>query len=165
MAVRHPIAAAAALSLAGCQTAVAPAAVDRCQALTLYGNAAASGLCRSLSPTSQTLWVCELASSPDVHTTFNGSTNLHITVRMQGCEGYSNLDGAWPGQLRLAGQPMICGVNVQNYGDRLNAQPRMPARPGMTFVRTAFVTAIERSRLAPALAQGYIDLGVQWNCA
>lgn len=66
-------------------------------ALLLYGNAVNSGLCKSLSPTTQNLWVCELTSSePDIHLTFNASTNLPITVRSLAgtptqCEGRSDL--------------------------------------------------------------------------
>ncbi|HWU52355.1 MAG TPA: hypothetical protein VN153_06010, partial [Tahibacter sp.] len=74
------------------------AQVPVCDALTLYGNAVNSGLCRSLSPTTQNLWVCELSGvNPDVHTTFNAATALHVTVRTDvnppSCQGNSTLAG------------------------------------------------------------------------
>ena len=57
------------------------AQVPTCEALTLYGNAANSGLCKTLSPATQNLWVCGMTTAnPDVHTTFNAATALHVTV-------------------------------------------------------------------------------------
>src|SRR5262245_44667137 len=59
----------------------AAAQVPVCQALTLYGNAANTGLCKSLSPGTQNLWVCGLTTGvTDIHTTFNAATALHLTV-------------------------------------------------------------------------------------
>ncbi|TAX71824.1 hypothetical protein ELI03_08775 [Rhizobium leguminosarum] len=115
----------------------ASARVSTRQALTLYGNAALSGLCTHLSTTR--LWVCELSDSPDIHLTFNADTPLHITVRTQlditvrtpSCEGNSVFDGEWPGKLEIApGQPnTVCNVKIYDkkdgggYLDRLNARP------------------------------------------
>ena len=71
--------------------ASAKAQVDRCTALTFYGNAVNSGLCRNLSPAGQNLQVCELsAGQPDIHLTFSnaaiGDVSLHFTVTNQaGC--------------------------------------------------------------------------------
>ena len=79
MSLYLALAATAALAAA---TSAAAQAVPTCSALSLYANAARTGLCRSLSPTTQNLWVCELSgANPDVHTTFNAANALHITVR------------------------------------------------------------------------------------
>jgi hypothetical protein len=49
--------------------------VNTCEAITLYGNAANQGLCKSLSPGTQNHWVCDLtAGNPDIHLTFNANT-------------------------------------------------------------------------------------------
>lgn len=130
-------------------------AVTTCEALTLYGNAVVTGLCRTLSPGTQNLWVCGLTdANPDVHSTFNRATPLHITVRTTVCEGASVLAGAWPNALTLAAaQPVnICNVNVQNYVARLNAVPETYG------CQASFVQAQALGRITPAIATSYIDL-------
>ena len=131
-------------------------AVTTCQALTLYGNAAVTGLCKTLSPGTQNLWVCGLTdANPDVHSTFNRTTPLHITVRTTGvCEGASVLAGAWPNALTLGvAQPVnICNVNVQNYVARFNAVPQTYG------CQASFVQAQALGRITPAIATSYIDL-------
>lgn len=130
------------------------AQVATCQGLTLYGNAALSGLCRSLSTGNH--WVCELSDNPDIHLTFNAATPLHITVRTPACEGNAQLAGAWPANLALApGQPaMICNVNVQNYVARLNAQPQTAAPP---TCQTSFANAQGAQRIDAATSTFYIN--------
>lgn len=130
------------------------AQVAKCQALTLYGNAAQTGLCKSLSTGNH--WVCALADNPDIHLTLNNATALHITVRTPACEGNAYLAGAWPANLTLAaGQPtVICGVNVQNYVARLNAQPQSAAPP---TCQTSFVNAQAANRIDPATATFYVN--------
>ena len=105
MSLYLALAATAALAAA---TSAEAQAVPTCSALSLYANAARTGLCRSLSPTTQNLWVCELsAANPDVHTTFNAANALHITVRQApqpgGCQGNANFTGNYPGALAFAG--------------------------------------------------------------
>jgi hypothetical protein len=143
--------------------AVAPAAavVPTCAALTLYGNAVNEKLCKTLS--TNNLWVCELTSAqPDVHTTFNLVTPLHLTVRTanNACQGNSNLNGNFPGALALAGGAanMVCGVNLTNYVARLNAVARMAAAHGSTMCRTAFTTATANGRITAAVNNHYQGL-------
>ncbi|MBY3026159.1 hypothetical protein [Rhizobium leguminosarum] len=93
------------------------------QALTLYGNATLSGLCRHLGINRQ--MVCRLSDIPDVSLAFNDAAPLHIEVRTPTCEGNSVLDGEWPYNLNVAaGQPeTVCNVEIyKNYVERLNAQ-------------------------------------------
>ncbi len=74
MSLYLALAATAALAAA---TSAEAQAVPTCSALSLYANAARTGLCRSLSPTTQNLWVCELSgANPDVHITFNAGNAL-----------------------------------------------------------------------------------------
>jgi hypothetical protein len=137
--------------------------VPVCDALTLYGNAANSGLCQSLSTSAH--WVCELANSPDIHSTFNAMTPLHITVNTQGpipCNGLSTLTGTWnaAGQALAiaAGQPnLVCNVSIQNYVDRFNAQPRLPAG-ATTACLTAFNAALGNLRISPVVHGFYAAL-------
>lgn len=140
-------------------------AVPVCDGLTLYANAAASRLCKSVGPTTQNLWVCELAQGPDIHLTFNASTALHITVRTQKCEGYATLTGTFHGAAPLAlaaGQPgMVCGVNVAGYMPRLNAVPRLTPQP---YVTTAMNAAQASRRVTPAVATTYIQTATQRGC-
>ncbi len=147
-------------------TSAAAQAVPVCEALTLYGNAAASGLCKSLSPGNQNQKVCELSLNPDIHMTFNAGTRLHFTVRTPRCDRRSNLTGTWPNHLALApNQPAsICNVNVANYIHRLNAVPRLAAAPPNGLAVTAFNAAVQKRRLNQQAAQLYIDLAGQWNC-
>jgi hypothetical protein len=159
MNLRPAFATAAVLVLAACQTAdVATVGVPSpltCNRVLMYGNAATSGLCRSLSPATQNLWVCELASGPDIHTTFNNSTALHVTVRGSGCEGNSYLAGNWNNLARQQGQPQtVCGVNIDNYVNRLNAVPL-----AHNTVTSAFTAAQAAGRITPAVATSYINLG------
>jgi hypothetical protein len=149
----------------------ASAQVPVCQALTLYGNAVSEGLCKSLSPGTQNLWVCALtAGNPDIHTTFNANTALHLTVRENpappGCDQNSTLAGAWPTLVAIApGQPQnICQVSVQNYVNRLNAVDRMPSAGGQTLCRTAFVTAGQRGKITQPVMQSYLNLCTQHAC-
>lgn len=136
--------------------------VPTCDALTLYGNAANSGLCKSLSPATQNLWVCDLTGAdPDVHTTFNAATALHITVRtppgIPTCEGLSLLAGHWPAALTIAaGQPgVLCNVPIQPWVDRLNAVPQVPAG-GTTACRAGFLAAGAAGRITQATMQSYL---------
>jgi hypothetical protein len=147
------------------------AQVPVCDALTLYGNAVSEGLCKSLSPGTQNLWVCALtAGNPDIHTTFNANTALHLTVRENpappGCDRNSTLAGAWPNHVAIApGQPQnICQVTVQNYVNRLNAVNRMPSAGGQTFCRTAFVAAGQRGKITHTVMQSYLNLCTQHAC-
>lgn len=155
--------AAACLLLAGAGPAAAQA-VPACSALTMYGNAANTGLCKTLSPTTQNLWVCGLTTTdPDVHTTFNLATALHVTVRtppgVPTCQGNSTLTGAWPNNLAIAaGQPAaVCNVGIQNYVNRLNAVPQMPAQAGQTACTTPFIAAMNAGRISQAVGQTYIN--------
>lgn len=158
MDVRHACAALAPLALIGCQTAQTVVGVPTpaaCNRVLMYGNAAASGLCRSLSPASQNLWVCELSASPDIHTTFNNATALHLTVRSPSCEGNSYLQNNWPNLARQQGQPQtVCGVSVDNYVARLNAVPQTYGT-----ATQAFTAAQNAGRITPAVATSYINLG------
>lgn len=139
------------------------AQVPTCSALTLYGNAANSGLCKTLSPTTQNLWVCGLTTAdPDVHTTFNAATALHVTVRtppgIPTCQGNSTLGGNWPGALIIAvGQPThVCNVGIQSWVDRLNAVPQVPAG-GTTACRAGFLAAGAAGKLSQATMQTYLN--------
>ncbi|MET0403501.1 MAG: hypothetical protein ABW123_13905 [Cystobacter sp.] len=149
----------------------AMAQVPVCSALTLYGNAVNSGLCKSLS--TNNLWVCDLTGSqPDVHSTFNATTALHITVRTanNACEGNATLGGNWLGGpnagLTIAkGQPTkICGVDVQNYVKRFNDQKRMAAIQGSTLCKTAFQTAQNNGKISPTVANFYLGLCTNSSC-
>jgi hypothetical protein len=142
----------------------ATAQVPVCQALTLYGNAVFEGLCKSLSPGTQNLWVCAMTTgSRDVHTTFNAATALHLTVRDNpsppGCDQNSTFAGNWPGAIVIAaGQPVtICGVSVTNYVARLNAVNQM-AGGATTLCRAPFLAASNSGKISPALAQTYLNL-------
>lgn len=144
------------------------AAVPTCDSLTMYGNAVNEGLCKSLSPGTQTNWVCELASSPDIHTTFNASNNLHLTVRDQSCDQNSFWDGTWPKNLKIQkNEPTtICGVSVQSYVDRFNAVKRVEVPNGSreTMCRQAFLTAERNGKITPSLMQSYLNLCGRNNC-
>src|ERR1700759_2743023 len=98
----------------------ASAQVTTCNALTMYGWGIQSGTCRSLSPATQNLWVCEISpGNPEIHTTFNPTTAFHITVRQgSACEGNVNLGGAFPGGLNAAAGN-ICNVDPAGYVTRL----------------------------------------------
>ncbi|QND33877.1 hypothetical protein HB772_17730 [Sinorhizobium meliloti] len=128
------------------------------QALSLYGNAALTGLCRHLGINRQ--WVCELSDSPDIHLTFNAGTALHITVRTPSCEGNSVFDGEWPGNLKIApGQPdTVCNVKIYDekeggdYVDRLNALPEI-----FSECRDSFQEAFFMNRLNARTANFYIQ--------
>jgi hypothetical protein len=146
-------------------------AVPTCSALSLYVNAARTGLCHSLSPTTQNLWVCELsAANPDVHTTFNAGNPLHITVRQApqpgGCQGNANFTGNYPGALAFpgGGGGPICNVNIQSYRDRLNAVPQLAAVHGQTLVQTGALAAVAANRLTAAVAQTYINTAAHQHC-
>ncbi|OKO70642.1 hypothetical protein AC629_10215 [Bradyrhizobium sp. NAS80.1] len=145
--------------------------VPVCDALTLYGSAVNSGLCKRLS-TSE-LWVCELTqNNPDIHMTFNKEFGLHLTVRLpkRSCEGKSELTGNWNERdghtLKLAkGQlPKACEVNLQNYAARLNATTRLNGAGGYSACMTAFQTARSRDRISGQEESFYIDLCKQNNC-
>lgn len=153
-----------------------PAVVNVCHGLTLYGNAAAAGVCQTLSPGTQNLWVCELTGSdPDVHTTFSATTALHVTVRTPPgnptCEGNSTLDGVWPNPpaahaLRIAaGQPAtVCKVGIQNWVARLNAVQSTAPGAGGTFCRAGFLAAQVSGRLSPAVVTSYVNLCNYHHC-
>lgn len=135
--------------------------VPICDALTLYGNAVQQGLCQSLSPTTQNLWVCSLTNTnPDIHTTFNTNTDLHFTVRTPPayptCEGSSYLTGTWNAQQRQlnfqANQPQqVCNVNLASYLTRLNT---LAPNNGC---QQAFINAQGAGRITPSVAQSYIN--------
>jgi hypothetical protein len=144
--------------------------VPICDALTLYGNARADGTCRSLS--TNNLWVCELTTADmDVHSTFNATTNFHITVRQgSNCEGLAYLAGTWPANQGVglafsnAQQPRtICSVNVQGYIDRFNGTTRTPAG-GTTFCQAAFVKAQNAGKISNQQATFYIGLCTNNQC-
>ncbi|WP_298691605.1 hypothetical protein [uncultured Sphingomonas sp.] len=167
MSLYLALAATAALAAA---TSAEAQAVPTCSALSLYANAARTGLCRSLSPTTQNLWVCELSgANPDVHITFNAGNALHITVRQApqpgGCDQHTNFTGNYPGGLALAGGGApICNVNIRNYRDRLNAVQQLQAVHGQTLVQAAALAAVAASRLTPAVAQTYINTAANQHC-
>jgi|GEM_PF-4516417 len=139
------------------------AQVNTCDALRMYGAAVTSGLCKSLSPGNQHLWVCDLTGgAPDIHTTFNAATNLHVTVRHNpappNCQGNSYLSGVWPAGLGIqAGQPaFVCQVSIQGYVDRLNAVAAIPAMPGQSLCRSAFLAAQHAGKLTAAQTHLYL---------
>jgi hypothetical protein len=153
------IAAAALLALVACQTAdvaaVTAPSPTTCNRVLMYGNAVMSGLCRSLSPAGQNLWVCELSSSPDIHTTVNDEVQLHLTAANGACRQSSYLTGMWPTLARAAGQPpTVCGVIVDTYVGRLNAVPTTYGT-----VQAAFTAAQAARRLNPSVANSYMALG------
>ncbi|UUX49131.1 hypothetical protein NUH88_17215 [Nisaea acidiphila] len=137
-------------------------AVTDCEALTLYGNAMNQRLCRTLSPTTQNLWVCGLTTgATDVHITFNRNTPLHLTVRVNPgnptCQGNTPIGGAFPGAMTMPGAPaQICGVNTQNWLNRLNAVAQMPAG-AHTLCRAPFIAMIGSGRMTPGDAQTYLN--------
>lgn len=150
-----------------CLSAVAKAQVATCDALRLYGNAVNEGLCKDLSPGNQNLWVCDLTGgSPDIHTTFNAATNLHVTVRNNpappNCQGNSQLTGFWPAGLNIMGgnPAQVCHVSIQNYVNRLNAVNQAPVMPGQTLCRSAFLNAQANGKLSPTKTAQYLA-----NCA
>ncbi len=130
--------------------------VPVCSGLTLYANAANEGLCKSLTPTTQNHWVCQLAYGPDIHLTFNNATARHITVRTHSCEGQAYLTGTFPRSLALRpGTPQtLCRVDVANYVSRLNAVDRLPPAP---FVVTAINAAVGGNRLTVGVGHTYLS--------
>ena len=162
----------ASMAAAALTMATGAQAVTTCQALSLYTNAANTGLCRSLGPTTQNLWVCVLADNPDIHLTFNAGTNLHITVRKLNpdgsvrCEGNAQFNGVFPGALALAQPHLICDVTVASYVPRLNDVAQIAATPNQTFVQTAALAAVAANRLTHTVAQTYIDTAspARQNC-
>jgi len=140
---------------------------SRCTALNFYGNAAASGLCQSLSPATQNLAVCELsAGQPDIHLTFQNATPpppaiavpLHLTVRSLPCQGNVTIQrNAANAFVAVAPPPLLCAVNPANYVARMNAQGIAPAGGGQSACRAGFLAAIANGKLTPQSAQGYLD--------
>jgi len=167
---RHCAAAAASALGLLVAAAAANAQVPVCNALTLYGNAANSGLCAQLSPTTQNLWVCAMTTGvTDVHTTFNLATPFHITVRIHpappNCEGNSYLTGNWPALAIQAGQPnMVCGVNIQNYVARLNAVPPTPPVGAQTNCTAGFLAAGAAGRISMPTMQTYLNTCAAQAC-
>ena len=160
---------AAAATLTAAFPARAQGPVPVCDGLSLYANGALTGLCKSLSPTTQNLWVCGLTDEvTDVHTTFNLATAMHVTVRINPgaptCQGNSTLTGTYPSVVgnmlrRAAGQPqMVCGVDVDRYIQRLIAVPQLPAAPGQNRVQTAILNAQAAGRVTAPVAQTYINM-------
>lgn len=178
--LRRIIAATSAVSTGLLLTmSAALANVPTCDALTLYSSAVNTRLCRSISPANQNLWVCELSDNPDIHTTFNAATALHVTVRInntiapqQNCQGNSILNGTWnaynnaPGQIVIAaGQPnTICNVNITNYINRLNAVPAAPRGNAPSNCAAGFMDANATGYLSAGVAAGYINLCQRNNC-
>ena len=157
----------ASAAVAALTIATGAQAVPTCEALSLYANAAESGLCRSLTPTTQNHWVCELADGPDIHTTFNAATHLHITVRQYpgpNCQGHTNINGTFPANMTLQANAPICHVSVQNYLARLNAVNEMAAAPGQTHVQTAILAAVAAGRVTAAVAQTYVNTAAHHHC-
>lgn len=142
-----------------------------CSGLGLYGNAAFEGLCKSLSPTTQNLWVCGMTTGiTDVHVTFNATTAMHITVRINPasptCEGLAYMRGTFPNRFSLSpAQPtVICGVNVADYVARLNAVGAMPAIPGLSACQAAFDEAAGTLRLNSNIAGSYMNSCKKARC-
>lgn len=174
MRSRHAIGAAAAV-LALFAGTPAHAQVAVCDALSLYANGARTGLCKSLSPTNQNLWVCELTTAnPDVHLTFNANTALHITVRTPRgaptCQGNSILTGTFPSVqnnplARAAQQPQqVCNVDVDNYIQRLIAVPELAAAQNQNRVQTAMLNALAGGKVSQAVSNSYIQTAAANNC-
>lgn len=143
-------------------------AMNVCQALTLYGNATVTGLCKSISMNN--LWVCELtAAQPDVHLTFNAQTVLHLTVRTQqkACDQNTNILGNFPGAMNaLPAHQVLCGVNVDNYIARLNAVPQLAVGTNnqATLCRTAIQQALNNLKITQPIYNFYIGQCQANNC-
>jgi hypothetical protein len=149
---------------------VALVPVSVCGALTLYGNAVDQGVCLNLSPATQNHWVCELVTTPDIHLTFNKTTDLHVTVRdsrtTPPCDENSYLTGAFPAQLKIdAGQKKtLCTVPIQPIVDQLNTIPELQPSRSQSKCVEPFAKAVEDLRLSPSLAQTYIDRCKEMSC-
>jgi|GEM_PF-5814210 len=161
-------------------------AVPVCDALTLYGNAfnrplTAGNRCLTLTPTTQTHWVCSLPNGNlDVHLTLNQATALHITVRGFGstpsCDRNSPLTGTWPlasmtPQLMIqpGSDTILCSVNVGNIVENLNkveavppAEQVQPNQFRLARCRQPFLDALKNGA-DPSLMQSYLDACDQ-NC-
>lgn len=158
------------------------AAVNQCEALTLYGNAYGTA-CTDLGPVNGNngMMVCQLAGPPadrEVHTTFsagprasNPPSPLHITVRSTGgaaCEAHTLLGGGWtaPGlNIAPANQqphgwtvgPVACGATLANYVVALNNVPRAHG------CIEAFTEA-QGHGLEPGIANSYIAMCKSLRC-
>ncbi|MEF2265622.1 hypothetical protein JAB6_20970 [Janthinobacterium sp. HH104] len=162
--MRHAAMIVSLLSASSCALAQVP---NRCPSLAFYGNAATSGLCKSLSPATQNLQVCELtAAQPDVHLTFGLQPNgvnppvpLHLTVRTQAnnCEQATNIVQNAAGAFVAQSNALLCGVDPVTYVQRMNAQTIVPGSNGQSACRTAFINAQTGGKLTPAVAQGYLN--------
>jgi len=142
--------------------------VPVCDGLTLYGNARASGLCKTLSQ-GNNLWVCELATSPDIHTTFNKTTGLHLTVRSQSCDKNSYFTGKWNSAgktLKVASgsSASICGVDVAKYATRLNDVHQNPASAGVTACKAGFDAAYGSGKIDAKTYNFYTGLCKANSC-
>jgi hypothetical protein len=128
---------AAALLASACATPTIQSQNLSCKNnLTMYGWGLASGTFSNAStPNNQNLWVAEISTgNPEIHVTFNKSTQLHLTVRAGStCDGYVNLGGTFPGHMTLVAplppNGKICGVSVAPYLARLNGINSVPPLP------------------------------------
>jgi len=142
----------------------AMAQVSTCDSLTLYGNAANSGLCLGITPGDQPLWGCSLSTTPDIHTTFNATTSLLIIVSTTAtstapqCQINSGLTGKQPALTFGTYQPSTgCGVNLQTWVDSLNAVPPVAAGTG-TVCEAGFNAAVAAGKITSATAATYLPL-------
>lgn len=167
--MKMPHLAAAILAIAALLSAFpAQAFVNTGEALTLYGNAAELGtVCINETPSTpskvhsstQNQWVCQLAADPDIHLTFNATTNLHLTVynATTGCRQLSYLDGTWPrGLTFMAGEPLsLCGVPIATYPAMLNA---ITSSNGTVLgCKASFVAAREKLHISATTENRYIE--------
>jgi len=144
--------------------------VPTCDALTLLGNAVAQKVCTQWSPPNQNLSVCRFnnpESPRDVHSTFNNTTALHITVREGTSEGKSNLTGRWPQttHLRLeiaASQPhLINGTYIQQFVDILN---KVKMSQDQSQLNCKYAWTQNTATIDPTYVTGYVSKCQQYNC-
>jgi hypothetical protein len=133
--------------------------VNKCQVMHLYASALYSGRCVHISPTTQTLWVCDLPQATDVHTTFNLHTAFHLTLRLRNCEDNTEFGGTWPSHLTVQKQRM-CNMNVHQYVDQLNAVHVLEKN-----AKSAFTKAVKDGKFHnPGEGQGWINLAEREGC-
>jgi hypothetical protein len=155
--------------------AKASSKAEMCSYLSMYGNGLYFGQCHQLSiPNAHNQWVCELQGAPDVHTTFNASTDFHITVKkpeaddQQACDEHSYLTGLWVsgnGSIALAGdqQGVLCGVSVQPFIDKLNAILAVPF-DNSSACKAGFLNASIQDKISIGDAQKYMNLCQRYAC-
>jgi hypothetical protein len=153
--------------LALCAATPSRAQVSTCDGFLLYGNGTAAGNCLSLSKITQTHWVCGLqmpaVGVPDIHLTFNDTTNLHFTVVTPTCNQSSQLTGTFPGGFAFGpSQPTtLCTVNLAPWLTQINqvVQVARTAKAPSPLTRAAFLEAVDQAPgvIDQSKAQGYID--------